>query len=376
MGHFARRPRYLMSQRLGFMLGGAALILCEAGCSNSDGGNSSGPAGNPSQVNAGKGTNPATVGGAGHGAASATATGTPGSVGVGASGSAGSAATTNPSSGVEVSGSAGSNDWPADCEQHYRFLANTNGTGKYSVPAGTQQHPQFFFTPTWSGNVQALKFKPITDNDRVLHHWIMYSGTDGAFLSGWAPGNDGGGDLPPDVGMYVPSGSGATLRLDVHYNNVGGTAAEQDASGVEVCIVSTPSKLRPNTATVQGLTASATVGAHMMVDNTATCRVTASMGPVHLLSNSPHMHKLGVYAKLVLTQAGQQMVLHDAPFSFDEQRIYPFRPDVVVNTGDSFATTCSYNNTTDQTVRFGQNTENEMCFNFVLYYPKGGFSCR
>jgi hypothetical protein len=26
-------------------------------------------------------------------------------------------------------------------------------------------------------------------------------------------------------------------------------------------------------------------------------------------------------------------------------------------------------------VTFGENTENEMCFNFILVYPKGGFSC-
>jgi hypothetical protein len=217
-------------------------------------------------------------------------------------------------------------------------------------------------------------FKPITDNPKVLHHWIMYAG-DGAFLAGWAPGNDESkNQLPADVGMYLPSGSGAQLRLDVHYNNVGGTTAETDASGVEVCVVSTASKLRKNIATTYGFTASANAPAHSTnYDDVATCTVN---GTAHVISGSPHMHKLGVHAKLVLTQGGQQKVVHDAPFSFDDQRIYPWNPELLLSTGDQVQTTCTYTNPTDQNVSFGPNTENEMCFNFVLYYPKGGFTCR
>ena len=38
--------------------------------------------------------------------------------------------------------------------------------------------------------------------------------------------------------------------------------------------------------------------------------------------------------------------------------------------GDVIKTRCAWNNTTDQTVQFGENTENEMCFSFTMYYPR------
>jgi hypothetical protein len=294
-----------------------------------------------------------------------TAAGTGGAAAPATTGTGGTTSATTPTTTAD--------DWPADCEMHYKFLANASG-GKYSVPAGAEQHPSFNFPAPWTGAVQAVKFKAVLDNTQVLHHWILYA-ADGAFLAGWAPGNDAG-NVPPDVGLYLPSGSGNQLRLDVHYNNVGGTTAQQDSSGVELCVVSTPAKMRPHTATTFGFTASATAPAHMMVDNAATCTVTASMGPVHLIGQSPHMHKLGVHAKFELTRAdGSHVVIHDMPFDFNEQRAYAIMPDLVLNTGDMITTTCSYNNTTDANVTFGQNTEDEMCFNFSTYWPKGGLSC-
>jgi hypothetical protein len=34
-----------------------------------------------------------------------------------------------------------------------------------------------------------------------------------------------------------------------------------------------------------------------------------------------------------------------------------------------------YTNTTGRDVNFGQNTSDEMCFNFAAYYPRGALSC-
>jgi hypothetical protein len=263
--------------------------------------------------------------------------------------------------------------WPADCETHYKLTAAQNGA-KHVVPAGKEEHPQISIVPPWPGAAQALAFRPITDNAKVLHHWIMYA-ADGSFLTGWAPGSENGRvPLPADVGMYLPSSG--NLRLDMHYNNLGGTTTEQDASGVEVCVIQTQSKFRANTATVfGGFSALPSIPPNQKVDNVGNCAVSTPKGPVHVLSQSPHMHLLGVNAKLVLTRGGQQTVLHDAPFTFDDQRNYPFSPELMLQTGDKVTTTCTYQNNTSKTVTFGENTGNEMCFNFVVYYPMGGMSC-
>ncbi len=310
--------------------------------------------------------------GAGAGAAGAAGTAVVPTAGTAAMPTAGT-------TGAADGGSAGSGattDWPADCDTHYTLLAHdmNNASAKYSVPGGSEQHPSFYFPlPYGTDNVQALAFKPIIDNSQVLHHWILYGGAglDDAFLSGWAPGMDGAKPLPADVGIYMPTG-GAQLRLDVHYNNTGGTTVQTDASGVEFCVTH---KLRPNSATVIGLTASSTSYAGQMVTNTQDCKANVTNGPIHLLSTSPHMHKLGTHSSLLLTPVGgATQTLHDGPFSFDEQHVYPL-DNVIVNNGDTLTTKCTYDNTTDHTVSFGQNTTDEMCFNFTLYYPKDGFSC-
>jgi hypothetical protein len=228
------------------------------------------------------------------------------------------------------------------------------------------------FTPPWKSDAQALAFKPITDNGKVLHHWILYA-PDGTFIMGWAPGNTGNAPLPQDVGVYLPSSG--SMRMDMHYNNLGGTSVEQDASGIEICTIETKSKFRANTASVQGIMGNASVPAHQHVDNVSTCTVNASKGTATIINNSPHMHKLGTHAKLVLTQDGKDTVLRDAPFSFDDQRSYPFDPPIVVKTGDKLTITCSFTNDSNQAISFGENTENEMCFNFMQVYPRGGFSC-
>ena len=271
--------------------------------------------------------------------------------------------------------------WPSDCEEFYTLTTSSrsNPADEYVVAAGTEEHPQFIFDAPWGDDeVQVLAYRPITDNARVLHHWILYEndtslfggGLGGKFLVGWAPGSPGGTGFPEDVGLYMPNGAGS-LRLDVHYYNLGNAEPESDQSGVELCITRTP---RPQTATVVGLTGDATARVGRS-DNATPCTVNLTGAEaVTFLSVSPHMHKLGVHAKLDLTRAGQTSSLHDAPFDFEDQQIYEL-DDVVVRDGDVLTTTCSYENDTGRTVRFGQNSDDEMCFNFVTYYPMGAFQC-
>lgn len=271
--------------------------------------------------------------------------------------------------------------WPADCEEFFTLTTSDrqNPGAKYEVAPGTEEHPQFIFDAPWGDdNVQLLAYRPVTDNPRVIHHWILYEnsgglfggGLGGKFLAGWAPGSQGNRGMPDDVGMYLPGGSQA-LRLDVHYYNLGSSAPELDASGIELCITRTP---RANTATVAGLTGDATARVGRS-DNATSCTVDLSGADrVTLLSVSPHMHKLGVHAKLELTRDGQTTALHDAPFDFEDQRIYDL-DNIEVRDGDVLTTTCSYENDTGSTVRFGQDSDDEMCFNFVTYYPMGALQC-
>jgi hypothetical protein len=67
--------------------------------------------------------------------------------------------------------------------------------------------------------------------------------------------------------------------------------------------------------------------------------------------------------------------MHDQPFQFGEQGTYGLAPEVILETGDVVTTTCTYDNPTARSVTFGESTNNEMCFNFAAYYPKGALTC-
>jgi hypothetical protein len=274
--------------------------------------------------------------------------------------------------------------WPLpECDAVYKITAH--GAGGVDAPAmappGVESHPQVGWDAPWGDEeVQAIAFKTITDNAKVLHHWIL-SGRPGGFLTGWAPGEDGIRLMRPDVGMLMPRGAGS-LNLDMHYFNTMGTQAEADKSGVEVCVVK-KAKFRKNNAAVTmslasigdffggGLAPANTVN-HEVTSN---CTVGGSQ-PITLLSASPHAHKYARHMRFTLTRAsGEMITMHDQAFMFGEQKSFALDPPVVVQPGDVITTTCIYTNMTSRDITFGESTENEMCFNFATYYPAGALTC-
>jgi hypothetical protein len=262
--------------------------------------------------------------------------------------------------------------WPTNCDETYKIYLGTKENPQ-SIPAGQEVHPQVMVQPPWGNEeIQAIAWHSLKDNIKVLHHWILY-GPSGEFLFGWAPGKDDNEAIPSDVGVYMP---GSTMRLDIHYNNVQGTAMEKDASGVEICALK-KANFRPKTATTTNALSSFLINVPAKstgVDVTAKCMHSGQ--PFRLLSVSPHAHKNAHHMKFTVTKAsGQTIVMHDKDFNFEEQTTYPLTPPLEIVSGDQITTTCTFSNDTNQTITFGENTGNEMCFNFALYEPMGAITC-
>jgi hypothetical protein len=158
----------------------------------------------------------------------------------------------------------------------------------------------------------------------------------------------------------------------MHYNNLQGTAPELDDSGVEVCVTRSPRKYAATT--FGGFAAIPRIPAGQEIDIVGTCRV-AVKEPTFLISESPHAHKLATHMKLVHQRGSETTVLHDAPFAFDGQVARQLDAPFELKNGDVVTTTCHYKNDTNKAVSFGEDTGNEMCFNFVVYYPMGALSC-
>lgn len=267
--------------------------------------------------------------------------------------------------------------WPEECEEFYEIRARDSGGQPHIVKANEEKTIDFEIPVPWagqgSGPVQALAIKPIANNKRVVHHWILFH--DGFnFITSWSPGKQPE-TFADDVGVYMPTEG--TFRLNMHYYNVGNPNDEPDESGVEVCLTRKP---RPKTATTKmfgPFLFSINGRGRTTIDQTCTYQGTQ---PVHLITSSPHMHSYGVHAKFeILRTDGSVQVLDDTPFNWEDQKIS--KVDAVLNQGDEVRTTCVYENNTGLPVFFGQSSTDEMCFNFARYYPMGAFdagmlSCR
>jgi hypothetical protein len=244
-------------------------------------------------------------------------------------------------------------------------------TTPYRVGTAVDKYMGFGFKPPWEGTRYVRAFKTIVDNDKVLHHWILFeeptaadgnaaeilgAHPGGAMMHGWAPG---GSDLyfTPDLGMRMDGNS--SYLLEVHYNSNDPNAV--DASGVEVCV----SPQQPeNEAIISWLGTDAISGTQAE----GTCAPRATQ-PIHIVAGTPHMHLKGTHMKVTLTRAaGGTEVVHDEPFSFENQRGY--QQNVTLQPGDRLTTSCSYSAPTT----FGRGTNEEMCYWFALAYPAGALT--
>jgi hypothetical protein len=277
------------------------------------------------------------------------------------------------------------------CTPRYEFRASDESPAKgaFAVPLASNTYQCFTFQVPFTAAEQAVAWAPIIDDARVVHHWILYGhsnttrptgcgDTGRVFLMGWAPGGQNG-VMPPGVGLELPD-PGSWLSLEVHYNNSAGYKDARDRSGVAMCTESTPRAQAAGVITLGAVGIAIPPGAQ---DYTITSEVPGLStrvlpGPLHVLWTSPHMHVTGTSFRTDFVRASGTTPLVEVPaWDFANQRAFPQDPDkVIISPGDGLRTTCTYRNNTNATIRFGEKTENEMCFNFVVVYPIDGVSLR
>ncbi|MBX7078870.1 MAG: hypothetical protein K1X88_06745 [Nannocystaceae bacterium] len=275
------------------------------------------------------------------------------------------------------------------CEPSHTFVAAA-GDGSdepFHVPesGADNLYMCFTFASPFNGTLQGTAWAPITDDERVLHHWILFRTqqpqvdggagpcdmpSDAVFVSGWAPGGQNF-VMPDDVGLEL-GGPDDYFILQVHYHNTDHHADAFDKSGVAFCTTDTPREHTAGVLTLGTTTIDVPAGA-TGVDAVGHCpSAITNFLPVDLnvMASFPHMHGLGRKFNTTVTRDGQDMTLVDVPaFSFDNQISYPHEPPFVIKAGDSLTTTCTYDNPGGSDVHFGERTEDEMCFNFALLYP-------
>jgi hypothetical protein len=229
-----------------------------------------------------------------------------------------------------------------------------------------------------------IAFGPKVDNLDILHHILLFqsntamsneatpcsavTSTAWQLVTGWAPGG-GNFELPPEAG--VPEEGTTHWILQVHYNNASGKFnGATDDSGYQLC---STDQLRPNDA---GFLAVGSINFNIP-PRTAKHRIkcdyklNSNFDGVTFFRAWPHMHKLGMALSTERLPGGDDTtpdpVFSQDPFSFENQESHPI--NLKPAHGDVLRTRCTWKNPGDVSVGFGENTEDEMCFDFLSYYP-------
>jgi hypothetical protein len=258
----------------------------------------------------------------------------------------------------------------------------------YPVVPG-EHYVSFYYTTPWKEPAELVSWRTVYDNQKVMHHWLLYSTLgstmDGTFapsigthigdaaelVAGWAVG---GNDvhMPKDVGLQLPP-PGAGLLLEWHFYNPG--EPTMDSSAVEICTL--PAGTMKNTAGMTWLGTENFNGIAGMPPKTmstfsGTCLPSREgmndTDPIRIFTLWPHMHTYGRNMKTVVNRAnGTQEEVFNKPFNFDYQITYDAAIDLYP--GDTITSTCTFMNTSDLSVAFGPSTDQEMCYQFAFSYP-------
>jgi len=176
-------------------------------------------------------------------------------------------------------------------------------------------------------------------------------------------------EFPAGVGLHLTAGT--RLLANLHLYN----ASDNPLSGRSGALIQegTAAEIQHEAEIVLAgptLTLNVPTGVSTQQGTCAISNVTSE--PITVFALSQHMHKLGKNLRSVVTRGAEQIMLQDIPYNFENQTFQLKSPTVELRPGDTLTTYCTYDNTTGAAVRFGESSDDEMCFTDLFYYPAQG----
>jgi dopamine beta-monooxygenase len=274
---------------------------------------------------------------------------------------------------------------------------------QFPVPAEETNYMCYGFELPADGVYHAVKFKPIIDSDMAgekrhaptgfVHHMILYvcdekqemtepvdcrnmiRGCSSVFYA-WALGSE---DfcLPEQVGMIFGEGEAQHVVLQIHYNNLEKLDNMLDSSGVEVVYTSTQREYSGGIVRLgadmnqfkipPGKSSHEVLG---ICDESSTGKLPNDL---NVAASILHMHMIGrkIWTSVFREGAEVMDLGKNENYDFNLQTFVKFHPPRVIKASDRLETHCVYDssNRTDIT-KGGEASTDEMCFNFVLVYPR------
>ena len=182
--------------------------------------------------------------------------------------------------------------------------------------------------------------------------------------------------LPQGVGFSL--GAGQMVRLEVHYLNTAGAP-------IEVTSKSTFTTMAPGEFEHEAdflFIGSPDIDIPPLSE--------ATLGPVYFdppakldgvsyfgITGHTHQYGTSVDVSIAETESGPDTPVYDVEeWQWSEPETVYHDPPFQVPVGGGFRFSCAWNNTSEQTVGFGESANEEMCFFWTYYYPsQGAYVC-
>ena len=183
-------------------------------------------------------------------------------------------------------------------------------------------------------------------------------------VAAWAPGML---PLHMPAGMGLRIAPGHHLVMQMHYfanGGASGSVRDQSAYAFELTDTASPLAVVP-------------VGANRFVippnesDHTEGDTFDNPGQALRLVGVFPHMHELGTgFDMRLIHEDGSETCLVRGSYDFNNQLTYQWPEPIDFAVGDQLSFSCTWDNSgNDETVRYGERTDEEMCYFFTIAGP-------
>jgi hypothetical protein len=172
--------------------------------------------------------------------------------------------------------------------------------------------------------------------------------------------------MPPGVSYQLAANQ--NMRVEIHFINAS-TAPQMGSGKVDIRSYRGTPEHRADLLFAGNVNINIPPGAMTTIGG-----ITDFQPNDKVFSFTGHTHRMGTRFTIErIDAAGAPMqMLYDNP-DWEHPPLTQFTPPLDFSDGSRLHYTCSYHNTTDQTLRLGESFYDEMCFYWAYYYPSRGF---
>jgi hypothetical protein len=176
--------------------------------------------------------------------------------------------------------------------------------------------------------------------------------------------------LPQGVGYAL--GEHQLMHLELHYINASSETADVSAQAELYPLRSDEPVQRAGFMIVGDLNIK--IPPHTMYSNgDVYAAQPKDLAGVHYYAVTGHTHRLGKMVRVGVADAKDadtNWIYEPPTFDWDAPPVQYLEPALQIPDGGGFHLRCDWDNTTDDTVLYGESALTEMCFFWVYYYPR------